>query len=1273
MANSKRIYLIQGNDTDMSVCLRKGGDTPLPYDLTGASRIGLALTGHGLSFFARDIEVSGEDNNIISGLLAGDLLVGEYGLEVSFTLDGKAKRFRVPQVFEVVTYLSEDQDGTAEGEGDGISITVTVQPEVIEIAGPTGPQGKSAYQVWLDEGHTGDEDDFFRWLAAQTPNPDWDQNDASEPDYVENRTHYDIPAVSLPDAFITFRWTEEDYSDLMFYLNDETPMPRVSENVWGVQLGQWLLSCYINGNVLEVDLDGDPILTVANFRPGSTPQPIPVGDIEVPELVQPLDGKYLALKTVNGQSVKGSGDIALNGGNLEYTGNDGEYISGSDSINGSLLLLDEAVDETNGRIDNLKGSEVVYDGEDGDSVIVHGDTVDQCLKGLDDQAAYIIENYQYKIPDIDTIRAGAALGATAYQKPSTGIPKSALASAVKTSLEKADTALQPSALNGYATEDYVDEEVSGKQDTLISGENIKTINGQSILGSGDIQTGGGSADAVKYTEQTLTDAQKTQARTNIAAASESEVSQLRSEVDIQEWKLSIGGIQTSDGWETPQNIRLRSEHIYESQTITVPNGYTVLAIVYYDANGGYLSYAAFDTQSANINLQGASATSARIVISKGGAVMTEDDIFAIQQRTRIYYDEKQQEYFGVETERKLSLLIDDLVAPWTHGVVELRNMDRFREGKTNSWTATRANGFAMCRIAIPSGATMTRIKFKNTIVAPTYGYLPYYFSANSSGSAAYISAAPAVKAGVYFQINDVVGIPSGATYLWICLSVSGSAGDIIENNTLAIDFNIVATNADTVVIEQYLLPKVMTGYLVDSDTGDLVAATGYPCVVMDISGKGYKTIRTRISNFGNNRGYGFVLADGSWVGVHTTQSKEVTINVPEDAVTFKFCWNPSGLQPEYQYFYAGVETTVQSAINKATRYNSYFFPFLPKFDLSEIPATAYIPESSTLSDVYDRYDALLASYPNYITKIDCSDADSALGLTRPSELSGMPIYIYKFSPKLTRKERFDVRPRAFIITGLHSNEKMGIYTTYAIMKMICENWASLHDARILRTMAEIYVLPILNPWGFVNAGSPVGNVQIPGRQNYNGVNLNRNFPSENWTLTEVGVNYSGPSAGSEYETKIAMYYAEQINPDFFLDVHTGNMNIYGAMGAIETMGDETVMGIAYAIAWECTTRLMIDDSSFGGTADQSLYDVGRFVATGEMAEWAYENVCELSYLTEQCIENKWENGILTPTTQSINTDTIFRENMQFTYNMILKCLFEAAIEKSFNSPQILFG
>jgi len=61
----------------------------------------------------------------------------------------------------------------------------------------------------------------------------------------------------------------------------------------------------------------------------------------------------------------------------------------------------------------------------------------------------------------------------------------------------------------------VTEAVNGKQATLVSGENIKTVNGESILGSGNIVAG--DPNAVKYVEQTLTDAQKAQARTNIGA------------------------------------------------------------------------------------------------------------------------------------------------------------------------------------------------------------------------------------------------------------------------------------------------------------------------------------------------------------------------------------------------------------------------------------------------------------------------------------------------------------------------------------------------------------------------------------------------------------------------------------------------------------------------------------------------------------------------------------------------------------------------------------
>lgn len=53
-----------------------------------------------------------------------------------------------------------------------------------------------------------------------------------------------------------------------------------------------------------------------------------------------------------------------------------------------------------------------------------------------------ISGKQDTISDLTIIRSGASAGATAYQKPSGGIPASDLASAVQTSLGKADSALQ---------------------------------------------------------------------------------------------------------------------------------------------------------------------------------------------------------------------------------------------------------------------------------------------------------------------------------------------------------------------------------------------------------------------------------------------------------------------------------------------------------------------------------------------------------------------------------------------------------------------------------------------------------------------------------------------------------------------------------------------------------------------------------------------------------------------------------------------------------------
>lgn len=79
-----------------------------------------------------------------------------------------------------------------------------------------------------------------------------------------------------------------------------------------------------------------------------------------------------------------------------------------------------------------------------------------------------------------------------YDLPSGGIPSTDLSSAVQTSLGKADTAIQ---------------DISGKQDTLVSGTNIKTINSTSLLGSGDITISANADNIISFsnTNQSFTD------------------------------------------------------------------------------------------------------------------------------------------------------------------------------------------------------------------------------------------------------------------------------------------------------------------------------------------------------------------------------------------------------------------------------------------------------------------------------------------------------------------------------------------------------------------------------------------------------------------------------------------------------------------------------------------------------------------------------------------------------------------------------------------------
>ena len=92
------------------------------------------------------------------------------------------------------------------------------------------------------------------------------------------------------------------------------------------------------------------------------------------------------------------------------------------------------------------------------------------------------------INDLTTIRSGAAAGATAYQKPSGGIPKTDLANAVQTSLGKADAALSRSDMATINGSDIT----HGGNVTIVAAEGQTiTIDATPTAGSSNAVSSGG--------------------------------------------------------------------------------------------------------------------------------------------------------------------------------------------------------------------------------------------------------------------------------------------------------------------------------------------------------------------------------------------------------------------------------------------------------------------------------------------------------------------------------------------------------------------------------------------------------------------------------------------------------------------------------------------------------------------------------------------------------------------------------------------------------------
>jgi protein MpaA len=193
-----------------------------------------------------------------------------------------------------------------------------------------------------------------------------------------------------------------------------------------------------------------------------------------------------------------------------------------------------------------------------------------------------------------------------------------------------------------------------------------------------------------------------------------------------------------------------------------------------------------------------------------------------------------------------------------------------------------------------------------------------------------------------------------------------------------------------------------------------------------------------------------------------------------------------------------------------------------------------------------------------------------------SEL-GLPITAYRFGGD---------GPNVLLMGGVHGDEREGVELALGIFDKFLKSY---------HLPLNLTLLPMVN----------IDGVIAKTRRNANGVDLNRNMPTKDWSHTVAEEKYHpGKSAGSESEVQILMRLLEEFQPELILTFHSWKpmLNINGRCRKIaEAIAAETNYEVTEDIGYPTP-------GSFGTYAGIErdiptvTYEVERGLATQKILE-----------------------------------------------------------------------
>ncbi|XP_036294699.1 carboxypeptidase N catalytic chain [Pipistrellus kuhlii] len=182
-----------------------------------------------------------------------------------------------------------------------------------------------------------------------------------------------------------------------------------------------------------------------------------------------------------------------------------------------------------------------------------------------------------------------------------------------------------------------------------------------------------------------------------------------------------------------------------------------------------------------------------------------------------------------------------------------------------------------------------------------------------------------------------------------------------------------------------------------------------------------------------------------------------------------------------------------------------------------------LPWAAPVTFRHHRYDELVRTL--YKVHNECPYITRVYSVGR--SVKGRHLYVLEFSDYPGIHEPLE--PEVKYVGNMHGNEVLGRELLLQLAEFLCEEFRNANP-RILRLVQDtrIHIMPSMNPDGYEVAAAqgPEASGYLLGRNNANGVDLNRNFPDLN-----MYIYYNDKYGGPNHHLPLPDNWESQVEPE----------------------------------------------------------------------------------------------------------------------------------------------